>query len=527
MSTNYVAEFYKTSTHNYETFFNGNVLSDKITKINKEILNLNKQIEAKKEELSQLYVLRYNDQFTPIEGNFILQYIPKNNAGPEEDFDLFTGTPVDLDNLSAPVHSILVSRKTGEFTVICGYSLPLASIVSRHYNYKITTNNSHCVFTLVKESLIPILDYDSPIITEKGVETRREYTQDATDFIRKMYGLENFNLSLSIKDFCYYLKNNKSTEIILKTAPVDAMKTLLQYQTDKAEPIYKLIGITKNEYDELIEKNLLNDFLLVKETIKDALTKTVNNGLMEENFFHYTNKEWIDIIEKSLYWKDECQFNQVQLDGEINPLYLCLKAYLRCCWGFNAAIFYKYYTFGKFFDYVCEESCNQGYQRLREFLAELKDYLSMCEQMEVLPALYTSYLKQTHDILARNYKVKLTEEQEELFKKQYEDFKDYKTLDGKYVITHPYNAEDVKQEGYSLNHCCASYLNKILQGTSKLVFLRWAKTPAKSLVTIEICNKAIVQARGASNRSITTDEFKAICEYAKIKGLKVNVAPRN
>jgi hypothetical protein len=85
----------------------------------------------------------------------------------------------------------------------------------------------------------------------------------------------------------------------------------------------------------------------------------------------------------------------------------------------------------------------------------------------------------------------------------------------------------VKQEGYSLNHCCASYLNKILQGTSKLVFLRWAKTPTKSLITIEICNNAIIQARGASNRSITTEEFKAICEYARIKGLKVNVAPRN
>lgn len=527
MSTNYIAEFYKTSTHDYENFFNSNVLSDKVSKINKDILNLSKQIEAKKEELSQLYVLRYNDKFTPIEGNFILQYTPRNNSGPEEEFDILTGVPVDMNSLSTPVHCISVNRKTGEFTVICGYSLPLGSIVSRHYSYKITTDNSHCVFTLIKESLIPVLEYDHPIVTEKGIETRREYTQDASDFIKKMYGLENLNLSLSIRDFCHYLKDNKSTEIILKTAPNEAMRTLLQYKTDKTEPIHKLIGITKTEYNKLLEKNLLNDFLLVKETIKGAISATVNCVIKESDFFHYTNKEWIDIIEKSLYWKDECQFNQVQLDGEANPLYLCLKAYLRDVWGFGSAIFYKYYTFGKFFDYVCEESCNQGYQRLREFLAELKDYLNMCEQMDVIPSLYTSYLKQTHDILARNYKIKLTEEQEKLFKEQYEDFKDYKTIDGKYVINHPHCAEDVKQEGYNLNHCCASYINKILRGMSKLVFLRWAKTPSKSLVTIEICNNVIIQARGASNRSITIEEFKAICEYAKIKGLKVNVAPRN
>ena len=49
----------------------------------------------------------------------------------------------------------------------------------------------------------------------------------------------------------------------------------------------------------------------------------------------------------------------------------------------------------------------------------------MCDTMNVKPTLYSSYLKQTHDILARNYKIHLDEEQEAAFAAQYEDFKDY------------------------------------------------------------------------------------------------------
>ena len=56
--------------------------------------------------------------------------------------------------------------------------------------------------------------------------------------------------------------------------------------------------------------------------------------------------------------------------------------------------------------------------------------------------------------------------------------------------------------------------------------MRKAQETSKSLVTIEICEKAIVQARGASNRSVSQDEFAAICEYAKKNELKVKVSPR-
>lgn len=526
MSTNYVAEFYKSNTHDYDSFFGAYVADEKMTKLNKEIKALNDQIDQRKEEISRLYALRYNDKFTPIDGTFVMSYEPSRGYAQGCSFDIMTGLPVDIDNLEGPVITKNVGRKDGDFTLHVGYCFPLGSVIIRKYRFKIASNNSRCSFKLLYEEIAPVLDYNAPIVTDNGVRAQRyELTQSATEFIREMYGLPDFDTPISFREFSNKLESNKSTEIILRTAPKDCVRSLLDMRVDKAEPIHKILNLPKAEYDDIAEKGYLKDFIAVKNRIKKNIQTSYNNGLDLEDYFHYTNSDWIELLEKSRYWEEECRFNQVNMGND--SLILCLlDGYMRQYWGCGAVNFYKYYSFGKFMDYVCEEACNQGFQSIVDFVKELKDYLAMCETMNIKPTLYSSYLKQTHDILARNYKIKLTEEQEEIFKKRYADFKDYKTKDGKYIITHPSCANDVKQEGYDLNHCCASYLNKIIQGTSKLVFLRYAKSITKSLVTVEICDKAIVQARGASNRSITQEEFAKICEYAQKNELKVRVSPR-
>lgn len=522
---NFVSEFYKNPVHDYDSFFGAYVDDDKITKINKEIKVLSDKITSKKEEITRLYSLRYNNMFTPIEGSFILNY-GSDRSSQTAAFDIMTGAPVDTNGIENP-HVYSVGRKAGEVKVIVGYCLPLGAIISRHYEYKIITNNTHCSFTLLNESLIPVLEYDAPIVSDNGDKTRRyEYTQKATDFIRQMYNLPEFDLPISIRDFTSILERNKSAEVILRTAPKSCVRELLDLKVDKAEPIHKILGLTKAEYDKVVEKDMIKDFIAIKAHIKMGLDSAMNVDLKEEDFFHYTSSDWIELIEKSKYWKEECDFNQVALNGS-TPLIVCLDSYVRNRMGFTNNVFYKYYSFGKFMDYVSEGACNQGFTSLGNFITQLKDYINMCEHLEVKPSLYSGYLKQTHDILARNYKIKLTEEQEKLFKQRYKNFKDYKTTDGEYLFTHPDTAEDLKHEGNELNHCVGSYCNKVLRGDSTIVFLRNAATPTQSLVTIEICDNTIVQARGASNRSITRDEFIAICEYAKNEKLKVRVSPRD
>lgn len=526
---NYIAEFYKNPEHNYGDFFGAYVADEKIEKVNKEIKSLFEQIDSKKEELSRLNTLRYNEMFTPTDKKLLLHYEPERGNVVEAYFDIVTGFAVNVNDYDGDEIGVTsVGRKAGEFQVVSGYCLPLGAIVLRYYTYKIATNNARCSFCLTKETIVPILDYDSPSFDNNGNwNNRPHYYQDATEFIRKMYNLPDYNYSVNIAQFCRYLENNKSTEIILRTAPESVLRTLLDMKVDKAEPINKILNLTKEEYDSLIEKDMLNEFITVQSTIRAAFSdsKRENQALGKDAFLHYTNEEWFDLIEKSHYWADELRFNQVGTNND-SPILSCLGAYLRTGWHYTTSLFYKYYSFGKFMDYVCEEASNQGFQSLDNFMGELRDYLSMCDTMNVKPTLYSGYLKQTHDILARNYKIHLDEEQEIAFAKQYEEFKDYVTKDKKYAIVHPSHPEDVKQEGYALNHCVSSYLGKICKGLSKIVFLRKAQETSKSLVTIEICEKAIVQARGASNRSVSQEEFSAICEYAKKNELKVRVSPR-
>ena len=114
----------------------------------------------------------------------------------------------------------------------------------------------------------------------------------------------------------------------------------------------------------------------------------------------------------------------------------------------------------------------------------------------------------THNVTARNYKIALTEEQEVIFKNRYAEFEPFEYEN--YVLIAPRTSEDVKSEGSSLNHCVASYIKDIIDGNTQIFFLRLKKEYKNSLVTVEIRGKAVVQARGASNRDLTEKEEEVL-----------------
>ena len=184
----------------------------------------------------------------------------------------------------------------------------------------------------------------------------------------------------------------------------------------------------------------------------------------------------------------------------------------------NEEVFKVNYSFGKFANYVINETINQGYNRVRDFINELRDYLRMCKQDDIKPTLYSSYLKQTHDITSRNHNVKVEKENEETFKSRYKDFKEYK---GKfYSVIAPKDSNDLKKEGDTLNHCVASYIKRVIDGECLIYFLR--KNKEESLITFEVRHNTIVQVRGLHNRKPTENEQQALKEFAKYRKMEVN-----
>lgn len=538
MSNTAIANFYKSTTHDYESFFKNYEASAKEKEINARIKHLTDQLEEARVEMTKVQNNRYNSDFTP-HGKKIIVHYSSNRSDVELYFDLFTGASTSRDYLAPNTFIIKeVNLKGGDFWVNVGYCFSLGAIVSRHYRYRIATNNASCNFIMDGEQLIPILEPDAKPVSDGNAPVYNSGMGDsAIYFISQVWDIpiENIGAKYTFRELRFALSRNKSTEIIFRTAPKSIQNALLSFKVETAEPVYKLIHLTKTEYKEANDRNILDDWMNLQSIIASAFKEDSknyyygNNGNMTlEDFCHYTNQEWFDIIEKAKYWDEEFEFNHVEIGGYGGKVFSStLQAYLRNNNSYRNSKFYQFYTFGKFMDYVCEEAVNQGFKTLNSFMGELRDYLDMCVSMDIKPTLYSSYLKQTHDITSRNYEVKLTEEQAEMFENAYKDFKPFVTEDKTYSIVRPKNADDVKHEGSALNHCVASYISKVLKRNCLIVFLRKTKATDKPLVTIELENEAIVQARGASNRSITEDEYKAICEYAKKNKLKVRVTPRD
>ena len=538
MSNTAIANFYKSTTHDYASFFNNYEVSIKEKEINARIKHLTDQLEEARVEMTKVQNNRYNSDFTS-HGKQIIVHYSSNRSDVELYFDLFTGAPTSRDCLTPNTFIIKeINLKGGDFWVNVGYCFLLGAIVSRHYRYRIATNNSSCNFIMDGEQLIPILEPDAAPVSDGDAPVYEAGMGDsATYFISQIWDIpvENIGPKYNFKELRDALRRNKSTEIIFRTAPKSIQNALLYRKIGTAEPVYKLVHLTKAEYKEANDRNILDDWMALQNIVASAFRDDSkdyyygnNDGMTMEDFCHYTNQEWFDIIEKAKYWDEEFEFNHVQTGGiGGNVFFNTLSVYLRNSSSYRNAKFYQFYTFGKFMDYACEETVNQGFKTLNSFMVELRDYLNMCISMDIKPTLYSSYLKQTHDITSRNYEVKLTEEQAEMFEKAYKDFNSFTTEDKTYSIIRPKNADDVKHEGSALNHCVASYISRILKRNCLIVFLRKTKDTDKPLVTIEIENNAVVQARGASNRSITEDEYKAICEYAKKNKFKVRVTPRD
>lgn len=130
---------------------------------------------------------------------------------------------------------------------------------------------------------------------------------------------------------------------------------------------------------------------------------------------------------------------------------------------------------------------------------------------------YPKYLSVYHDILTRNFRAYKLEVDEVEFSANV-DFRLEYAWDA-YEVMMPKNSEWVKQEGINLSHCVAQYVKQIMDGTTQIALMRERKNPDVSMVTLEIRNGRLVQAKGYKNRAVNDREKKWLKTYAKAKEL--------
>ena len=156
------------------------------------------------------------------------------------------------------------------------------------------------------------------------------------------------------------------------------------------------------------------------------------------------------------------------------------------------------------------------------FAVEFHDYVRM---MSAISRKYDKYPRNfltTHTIASRNYTRLKKEFSEELFraKRDLSLEASYKN----YIFIYPKTTDEIKDEAVQQNNCVASYIDRVIDGECHILFLRKKDSPDQSLVTIEVRNNQIVQARQKFNDPVNEEEQAVIDKWNKEHAIKEAVA---
>ena len=141
-------------------------------------------------------------------------------------------------------------------------------------------------------------------------------------------------------------------------------------------------------------------------------------------------------------------------------------------------------------------------------MRELYDYARMMKTISNKFEKYPRNFLTTHKIACRNYNRLKKEFSEEIFKSRiktgYEcSYKDYQFI-------YPKSTQEIKDEAVQQNNCVASYIDNVIDGKCHIMFLRKKDSLKDSLVTLEIRENKIVQAKRHFNEPVTEEDQKAI-----------------
>lgn len=162
-----------------------------------------------------------------------------------------------------------------------------------------------------------------------------------------------------------------------------------------------------------------------------------------------------------------------------------------------------------------------GYEGVEPYdgIVELYDYAVIAKKISNKYEKYPKNFLTTCRITIRNYNRLQELFDEEQFKER-ADYSLEKKIDD-IVFIYPRSTKEIKDEASQQCNCVASYIKRVINGECHILFMRKELMPSNSLVTIEVRDHKVVQAKGKFNRDITEYERTIIEKYNKyLDGIK-------
>ena len=218
------------------------------------------------------------------------------------------------------------------------------------------------------------------------------------------------------------------------------------------------------------------------------------------SFISLNQKDIITILNT----KKECKKYYGDKSWQYNWEYVCVYNLLIKKYKYNAKSLLNYLDYLKTFEAI---------DNIRYLLFELLDYVNMMSTISNKFDKYPKNFLTTHRISCRNYNN---------FKQQFNELKfsesikkDMEICIGDYMFVYPKSTQDMKDEAAQQSNCLASYIQKVIDGECDILFLRKKEDINKSLVTLEVRNNQIVEAKQKYNRPVSEKQQEVINKWNK------------
>lgn len=148
------------------------------------------------------------------------------------------------------------------------------------------------------------------------------------------------------------------------------------------------------------------------------------------------------------------------------------------------------------------------------------DYLKMAQDlgynMKDKAVLFPRKLKDRHDDLTKIMKIQGDNIREKKYQQRIQELKAlYSYETSKYKVIVPKSLKEIAEEGRNLHHCVGTYIEKVAEGETDILFIRKQGEEDISYYTMEVRNLEIIQYRGAYNNLHNNPVPKEIDQFVK------------
>lgn len=363
---------------------------------------------------------------------------------------------------------------------------------------KILKEHSSFIYDHDKEkTILNIGDKTSSAIVQMGRYRNRNLTKVCDDEVKK--GAEtcrDFYLKTGFKEFAemytgwgidkflryiQFYKNNgyKEIELLLKAGHSKLAKEIFE----KPESLL-----------ELKRGNSIKEIIKLPSNILKRIRETQSYSVKEIAVLEYIH-EYGGQLTEDLY-NYFTRLHEVHYGKLLDPIKELIE---------------NKYTLKEIVDYVERADLYQAIPE-DDSITLLADYVRMAVDGKFPYDKFPNNLKKEHDLMAREYEFTLNELKSKEFAKVIEAHRDLEYRNSQYQIVLPKDTNDVVREGKMMRHCVASYIKKIADNKTLVLFLRRVKKVDDPFYTIEVRDGKVVQIKGFANKSVVEADVKAFIQ---------------